>query len=225
MPTHRDKYPRTWHLQMSPGQHRDDRQHASDDHLTGLEVVICEKLDGSGVSLHADGLYARSKNGPPNHPSYAPLKALHATISWQLPDHLSLFGEWLHTIHSIHYPQLPAAAELQLFAVRDDRDRTWWSWDDLTDLASQLGLTTTPVLHRGVFTTVDELHATVLELAGGPSTYGPDIEGVVVRTAAGFHDDEFTWRVSKWVREGHVAGQRWERYGIRRHQTDAGDLP
>lgn len=217
-----DKYPRTWHLSISPGQHREDRQHADDSHLVGVEVAILEKLDGSGVSLHRGGLYARSKAGPPTHPSYDPLKALHAQVAWQLPTHLSLFGEWLHTVHTIVYPQLPAEQELQTFAVRDERDGSWLGLDEVERVTAVLGLTHAPVLERGRFDTVAALHAAVTAHAGAPSVYGPEREGVVVRTVSRFPTDRFHWQVAKWVRDGHVAGERWERHGIRRHQANSG---
>lgn len=219
----RAKYPRTWHLAISPGKHRDDRQHRSDDHLVGVEVVVLEKLDGSGVSLHREGVFARSKLATPTHPSYSPLKALHASVAWQLPRRLSVFGEWLHTIHSIRYPDLSVSEELQLFAVRDDERSLWWSWDEVAELADSLGLRSAPVLWRGTFANVEELHERVLATATAPSLFGPDREGVVVRTTAGFADDQFPFRVGKWVREHHVAGERWERFGVRRHQ--AGERP
>lgn len=218
MSRHPEKYPRTWHLACSPGKHRDDRQHDDDSHLVGVEVVITEKLDGSGVSLHADGVFARSKVGPPNHPSFDALKALHAQLSWKIDGHLGVFGEWCHAVHAITYPKLPPDSELYVFGVRDERTQEWWSFDDVTEYANMLGLPTAPVLWRGTFDTVRELTDTVLRFSQEPSEFGPDREGVVVRTTAGFHTDEFTNHVAKWVRPNHVAGEHWTRFGVRRHQ-------
>jgi len=214
----RSKYPRTPHLFCSPGGSRDDRRLPDDRVLLGEELVILEKLDGSGVSLHREGVFARSKQASPTHPSFSPLKALHATVAWRLPDHLSLFGEWLHTVHSVRYPALPVTEELQVFAVRDDAQGWWWGWDEVTALADELGLQTAPVLDWDRFTDVAELHRRVTELAGAPSVFGPEREGVVVRVAAGFPDADFATSVAKWVRAGHVAGLRWERFGVIRHQ-------
>lgn len=214
----RDKYPRTWHLTVSPGVHRDDRQHANDAGFVDIDVVITEKLDGSGVSLHDDGVYARSKVGAPNHPSFDPLKALHAAVAWQIPANLSVFGEWCHAVHTIRYPHLPTDDELYVFAVRDDDTGMFWPWDDVAALAGSLQLPTVPVLFTGRFGTLANLHGTIAGLAGQPSVFGPDREGVVVRQVAGFPAAEFPARVGKWVRAGHVAGQHWRRFDVRRHQ-------
>lgn len=72
-------------------------------------MVITEKLDGSNVALRADSAYpfARSRAGPPSHPSFAPLKALHASLRSYIPEGVTVYGEWLYAVHTLVYEWIP----------------------------------------------------------------------------------------------------------------------
>lgn len=213
-----EKYPRTPHLPWSPGGTRDDRRCADVGSLVGVELVVTEKLDGSNVCLTSSAVYARSHGGAPSHPSFDALKALHAALRWSIPEGCSVFAEWCYAVHSIVYPDLPSGAELAVFGVRDDQSGHWLPWDDVERMAQTLGVRTAPVLWEGSVSTPKELEELVDRLAAGESRYGPEIEGVVVRSAAGFGSDEFTARVAKWVRADHVqTDEHWSQQEIRRH--------
>lgn len=212
------KYPRTLHVPSSPGGTRDDRRLVSLEGFVGVDVVVTEKLDGSNVALSRDHVFARSHGGAPAHPSFAPLKAIHAGVAWQIPEGVSVFGEWCHAVHSIRYPSLPVDAELSVFAVRDDADGTWRSWDDVAGLAAALGLVTVPELARLAPASTGELAGVLETHAQAPSVYGPDREGVVVRVAAAF--DDFATAVAKWVRADHVqTDEHWSHAQVRLHRS------
>ena len=96
------KYNRTYHLPWSPGGTSDDKIAKDLSIIFSNDIVITEKMDGSNTSLEIGGCFARTHSGPPNHPSFDPLKALHASIKHQIPEGVQLFGEWLYAKHSIH---------------------------------------------------------------------------------------------------------------------------
>lgn len=213
------KYPRTPHLPFSPGVHRDDRQWAHSNTLVGRSVVVTEKLDGSGVCLAAENLYARSRASSPNHPSFAALWPVYHQVRAALVhrEHLSLFGEWCFAVHAVWYPQMPVGGWLRLFAVRDERDQSWLSFNQVREVAAVVGVPVVPVDAEVVVESAQHLEEVVLEVAGRPSAFGPVREGVVVRNADGFSDEEFGENVAKWVRRDHVAGEHWSRFEPRRH--------
>lgn len=61
-----------------------------------------------------------------------------------------------------------------------------------------------PVLFKGVVNTEKELRDLVEGLVREPSSLGGAREGIVVRNASLFHNDDFSENVMKWVRKGHV---------------------
>jgi hypothetical protein len=207
------KYPRTPHLPWSPGVSNDDRIIDSLDSLLNRPVVILEKLDGSNVCLESDSVFARSHSGPPTHPSFDRLKALHAANRWQIPPDYQVFGEWVYAVHSIKYDHLPGY--LMLFGARDLEVPVWEPWAFVQSWAQCLEVHAAPVLAEGTYTTEAELKAITEKLANQPSLYGATREGVVVRAAGAFKDEDFGKCVAKWVRPGHVdpAADHWA------HQT------
>ena len=69
--------------------------------------------------------------------------------------------------------------------------------------------------HVGV-NTEKELKDLVNGLVSKPSQLGGQIEGVVVRNASLFHNDDFADNVMKWVRKGHVTtDEHWTRNWIK----------
>lgn len=212
------KYPRTPHLPYSETVSRDEKRWLSAAQLVGREVVLTEKLDGSGVCLAGEGLYARSRASGPTHPSFAALWPVWAEVRNLVEDeHLSIFGEWAYAVHSVWYPRMQPENWLSVIGVRDERDGSWWGWHEVEALAEKVGVPTVPVDEYLVVETEDELKARVRAAGAKPSRYGPEREGVVVRTVAGFGGDEFGSCVAKWVRAGHVAGEHWSRQTPRRH--------
>jgi hypothetical protein len=195
------KYPRTWHLPESPNRGADG-DHAYTDHSTfeGREVVVTEKLDGENTTIYADGYtHARSISSG-YHPTRTWVRALAGRVAYALPDGWRICGENTYGRHSIAYDTLPSY--FQLFAVYDDEDFCQ-SWDDTKEWASRLGVDLVPELYRGPFTDPTPL-------LHGPSAFGPEREGVVVRWADAFHTSNHQRAVGKLVRQGHVkTDQHW----------------
>lgn len=187
------KYPRTPHLPGSPGRSDDDLSLSSIARLTGQEIVITEKMDGENTTLLSDRVHARSLDSA-HHPSRAWVKALGARVGPQLPPGWRLCGENLFARHSLAYAELPSY--LLLFSVWG-ADNRCLSWSETEEWAALLGLSTVPVLYRGLGSAellTDFWRRLRLDRQ----------EGFVVRTAAGFAYADFGLCVSKWVRAQHV---------------------
>ena len=211
------KYPRTPHLPYSPGCTNDDKI-ATITRVTGTtsETIITEKMDGSNVCLEHNACFARTHSGPPNHPSFAQFKQLHAGLKFQIPEGIQVFGEWLYARHSIAYSSLPNY--LMIFGVRSFRTThpngepypEWASWDEVVQWSEKLSIPTVPILDRGLFGH-KQLENRINELMKEPSVCGGEREGVVVRTADGFHDQFFENMVVKFVRANHVTtSEHWK---------------
>lgn len=203
------KYNRTFHLPWSPGGTSDDKVAKDLSVILNNDIIITEKMDGSNTSLELGGCFARTHSGPPNHPSFDGLKALHATIQHKLPDGVQLFGEWLFAKHSIAYDKLPSF--FMLFNVRSLLDDVWYSWDEVEMWADEIGVPTVPVLFKGKLSTEKELKNKIEELVSQPSRCGGEREGVVVRIQESFTDSAFSQCVMKWVRKDHVqTSEHWK---------------
>lgn len=199
------KYNRTMHLPWSPGGTNDDKRAPSVETLLNRPLVITEKMDGSNTSLEFGGCFARTHAGPPTHPSFDGLKALHASIKRFIPKGTQFFGEWCYAVHSIAYDALPSY--FLLFGVRDhyiEMDAKWYDWDWNECICKTLGVATVPILWKGQVASEKELKDLTESLAYQPSACGPTREGVVVRIASEFKDEDFSTSVMKWVRKDHV---------------------
>jgi ATP-dependent RNA circularization protein (DNA/RNA ligase family) len=216
------KYPRSMHLPFSPGATKDDKRMSDSDldFLLDSEVIITEKIDGSNVCLTKDEVFARSHGGVPDHKSFDSLKPLHVRLKHDIPDRISVFGEWAYAVHSIKYTILPA--HLLIFGVRDDELGIWWSWDDTVKFAEDtLGLPTVPLILRGMFPNKEIFQEIVTDLSMLSSIYGPTREGVVVRhsgeivSAALGTAGQKLHGLGKWVRKNHVETDiHWKRQTI-----------
>jgi hypothetical protein len=193
-----DKYPRTPHLPYSPGCTKDDRMLDSCDHLIGKPIILSEKVDGSNVCLECDSVFARSHNGPPNHPSFDWLKQFHATNRYKLLPDTQIFCEYLLAKHSIHYLELPHY--LALIGMRNTITDEWLCWKSVKQYSKLLEAPTVPVLFEGTVESEKDLEKIVLKLAGQPSLYGgEEKEGVVIRLASSFTNNEFNMSIAKFV--------------------------
>lgn len=193
------KYNRTFHLPWSEGATKEDKISKDTSHLINIPIVITEKMDGSCVSLERDNCFARTHSGPPTHPSFDTLKSFHSTIKYQIPDNIQLFCEYLFAKHSIHYNQL--SSYYLLFNIRNTESMMWYSWSDLESMAISLNLQTAPVLFNGAVKSEKELKKLTQSFMNKPSVFGPEREGVVVRSSDGFSDDKFSKLVAKLVRK------------------------
>lgn len=206
------KYPRTFHLPWSPGASKDDRIASNLDHLIGRPIVISEKCDGSNTSLEANGCFARTHSGAPTHASFDGLKALHASVKYIIEPNVQLFGEWCYALHSIAYTELPSY--FMLFGVRylnSEGNHRWGSWNDVNMWAGDIGVSTVPELYTGTISSEKELEQLINSFMNQPSACGGIREGVVVRVATGFEDNDFSKCIFKYVRANHVqTSEHWK---------------
>lgn len=202
------KYPRTYHLPYSPGASKDDKKLQGDwfSYYKGKEIIITEKLDGENTCMTAQDVYARSHGAPTRSPWSRNLWDAQTGLYWRVKQYISpaefVFGENLYGEHSITYDKLPAY--WYMFAVYNDTDDIWYSWNDVKLMAKFLELHHVPELWGGVIESEEQLKGLVEKLVKEPSVYGPQREGVVIRLADEFKGDDFSHCVCKWVRPNHV---------------------
>ncbi len=202
------KYPRTYHLSWSKGATNDDRISDSVNSLIGIDIVITEKLDGSNSSITNKGVYARSHVDFSKNPWDREVWNIWQQIKNDLSEDVFLFGENMEGIHSIEYTNLESY--FYIFGVRDNN--IWISWDEVEEYAYLLDLPTVPILFKGIVNSEKELKQLTESLVSQPSKLGGSIEGVVVRNAEMFHNDDFSSNVMKWVRADHVqTDSHWTR--------------
>lgn len=195
------KYNRTYHLPWSPGSTNDDRISDNVESLLGTEIVITEKLDGENCGMTDDGVYARSHATFTTSAWSREVRQLHKlSVEDELGDGVFLFGENMEGIHSIEYTNLESY--FYIFGIRDND--IWIPWEKVEEYSYLLDIPTVPVLFKGVVNTAKELQQIVEDLVSKPSELGGKREGIVVRTAGMFHNDDFADNVMKWVRKGHV---------------------
>lgn len=189
------KYPRTPHLPWSEKLGKDDRILKSIEQFVGQEVIVTVKMDGENTSMYKDHIHARSLDSK-HHPSQDWIKGEWGRIAWMLNDDERICGENLYAKHTIHYKNLKSY--FNVFS--------WWkddfclSWDDTVDYCDIMGLTTVPVLYRGIF---DYDHIRDLY---HPTHNGDDCEGYVVRLAKSFEYQDFGKSIGKFVSSRFVIG-------------------
>lgn len=89
-----------------------------------------------------------------------------------------------------------------MFGVRDNN--IWIPWESVEEYSYLLDIPTVPVLFKGIIKSDKELKQIVEDLVSKPSELGGQIEGIVIRNASMFHNDDFSDNVMKWVRKDHV---------------------
>ena len=203
------KYGRTYHLPWSPGTTSDDKISNDISSLIGTDIIITEKLDGENTGMTNDGVFARSHATFTTSPWSREVRQLHnLKVRGNLSEDEFLFGENLEGIHSIEYTDLKSY--FYIFGLRDNN--IWVPWKSVEEYSYLLDIPTVPVLFKGVINTEKELKELVEELVSKRSELGGEIEGIVVRSAGMFHNDDFAENVSKWVRPNHVqTDEHWTR--------------
>lgn len=184
------KYPRTPHLPISPGRSPDDIGFVGT--FIDKNVVITEKMDGENTSMYKNYIHARSINGV-HHPSRDWVKNFHSRISHLFDDNLRICGENVFALHSLEYNDL----DTYFYGFSAWKLKQCLSWDETLIVFSELGITPVPVLYRGPYS-----HQVVQDLASNLDHTKQ--EGFVVRIEDGFHFDDFTMNVAKYVRPNHV---------------------
>jgi hypothetical protein len=204
------KYPRTPHFLFSPGASSDDKIVMDVSCLIERPIICTEKLDGGCGSLESIGIFARTHAHAPTHPSFDWLKAFHKGVAHLIPEHIQVFGEMCYAQHTIAYTALPSY--FLVFAVRNLETNVWASWDEVKMWADKIGAPTVPVLYRGAVESERALERLVIDLANQSSACGGKREGVVVRLAEWFQDEEFPKSVMKYVNKGFtdsISDEHW----------------
>jgi hypothetical protein len=166
------RYPRTYHLRISPGSTNDDKKLVSEEHLIGKEVLITLKLDGESCSMTYDKIWARSLDSR-DHVSRNWVQSLWNTLKYDIPPDLRICGESLYAKHAIYYTELPS----YFICFNIWRGDECLSWEETVEWCSLLDLHMVPVLYRGVY---DE--KLIVELATDKTLiYGGEREGIVGR--------------------------------------------
>lgn len=194
------KYNRSMHLPFSPGTTSDDRIAKSVDSLLNRKIVITEKLDGENCGMTREGVYARSHSTFTTSPWSVMVRTLHGTLKNDIDKDMFLFGENMEGIHSIEYENL--TSPLYVFGIREAN--IWASWDDIEYFSYVTDIPSVPVLFKGQVGSYEELKTLVEDLVSQPSALGGKREGIVVRLADSFLDEDFSTSLMKWVRKGHV---------------------
>lgn len=182
------------HLPWSPGATEDDVRLIDVANFIGKEVVVTEKMDGENTTMYSDHIHARSLDSA-HHPSRTWVKAFHATLNRDIPEGWRVCGENLFARHSIAYDALPSY--FMAFSIWN-ADNEALSWDETLEWCELLGLTTVPVLYRGVW---DER---AIRNLYNPSEDAGRMEGYVVRVAGAIPYKAFGESVAKFVRRDHV---------------------
>lgn len=193
------KYPRTPHLPWSPGSTNDDKILKDLNAWIGREVVVTEKMDGENTTLYRDHMHARSLDSK-HHESRNYVKGIWGQVKYDIPEGWRVCGENLYAKHSIAYDELESY--FMVFSIWNE-ENFCLSWKETLEYSLLLNLTPVRELFRGKFDLefFKEFHTT-LDLEHQ--------EGYVIRSANGFHYDEFGNNVVKWVRKGHVTtSQHW----------------
>lgn len=199
------KYPRTPHLDFSPGFEPDDIFVDATSELEGSEVIVTEKMDGECTTLYADGYqHARSIDSK-GHSSRDITKAWWAARHMHLPTGWRVCGENLYAKHSLHYENLKSY--LYGFSIWDENNACL-SWDETLEWFDELDITPVDVLYRGPFD-VKALKAIIDKLDLTKQ------EGIVVRKASAFNYTDFQKSCAKWVRKGHVqTSEHWMKQAV-----------
>jgi hypothetical protein len=195
------KYPRTHHLPYSLSVTKDDRISKDVSSLIGIDIVITEKLDGSNTAMVNTGVFGRSHAVFTKNEWDREVRQLHELkIKGQLEDNVYIFGENMEGIHSIEYKNLKSY--FYIFGVRDNN--IWIPWESVVEYSYLLDIPTVPVLFKGKVHSEKELKELVEKLVSESSELGGEREGIVIRNAGMFHNDDFKDNVLKWVRKDHV---------------------
>ena len=191
----RNKYPRTYHFDFSPGVQSDDKIITDLSKFIDQEVVASIKQDGENTSLYHDYMHARSLDSRHNF-TRDWVKKMHSVLRHHIPENFSLVGENMWAEHAIRYPDGYLKSYFYLFSIWENGD-TCLSYDDIKTYAALLDLPMPREVYRGVF----DLNI-IRKEAEKLDTHLE--EGFVVRLTRSFKRDEFSQCVAKYVRAGHV---------------------
>jgi RNA ligase/AAA domain len=209
-----DGFPSISHLPFSPQVHSDDTKLPAKaaSIFVGRKVIISEKLDGGNCCLYGGKVYARTHKHEASHPWFSPIKSMYSSLYPTIPPEyrpFAVFGECMVAIHSIEYDKLNSY--FYVFAVFDQNNLRWLSWEEVKAFAARLSLPMAPTLFEGEFKSSKAVMEWMQKRANQPSTAADADaktpvcpEGFVIRIAGGFSQDDFSQSMAKYVRKGHV---------------------
>jgi len=199
------KYKRTYHFSFSPEIHSDDKVQFNISSLIGKEIVITEKGDGGNTGMNYLNLYGRTHAVPTNCSTFDYIKAVHFYPKKdKFNKDYMYFGENMYAIHSIKYTNLKDY--FYLFNIQN-KD-VMLSFDAMLEEAKRLNFKTVPVVFRGIIKTEKELKEFLEKEIKKESYWGGEIEGFVVRIVEEFKIADFSKKVVKYVRKGHVQSDK-----------------
>lgn len=194
------KYPRTFHSPLSETVTSDDKYILNYENFLNKEIVITEKMDGSNVTLYNDYYHNRSINTS-HHPAFDWIKRYHSQISYNIPPHLRICGEYLFNVHSISYEELESY--FLAFSVWDNNTNVCLDFNETKDWLELLNIKTVPILYEGMFDIkiIEQLYKELDKTKH---------EGIVVRLKDSFNYENFNKSVFKLVRANHVtSSEHW----------------
>ena len=188
----------TYHLPWSPGATDDnDTLRTVNNFLSkpghNKTLVMTEKLDGVNCCLNSSGVYVRDHGDISFHPAFDYVKGLWGKIRGRLEEGEEIFGENCYAVHSIAYRSVPD----YFFVFNIKRRGIWLSYDEMILRSEELGLSTTPRLFKGIVVTEKRLHSLCLLFMRQPSNFGNDREGIIIRIADEFKDQDFEKSIAK----------------------------
>ena len=201
------KYPRTYHVSGSQEVFSDDKMLSTEveESFLNKDLIVTEKLDGGNACLFEGKVFARTHATETFHPSFSKLKALYHSIYYSIYfdfDRYMLFGENMQALHSIEYTKLNSA--FYLFGVFDNQEKIWLSWKELKMISEKLSIPTVPFIVKISFKTIKEWREWIDMEMKKESALGPNREGFVFRVPENFNEKDFSNKVCKAVRKGHV---------------------
>lgn len=197
----RYKHPRIFHFPWSDGLINDDKRIESIDAFVGQEVSVTLKMDGENSTIYWDGYYHARSIDSKNHDSRNLCKNLLGSIAHELPIGWRLCAENLYAKHSISYSNLDSYAYVHSIW---NENNMCLSVDDTIVWCELLGIPYVPLLYRGFFD-IDVIQSLFKE------TYNDNpMEGYVVRLVGEIPFNQFSQKVAKFVRKGHVqTNEHW----------------
>ena len=203
------KYPRTPYCPFSPSLSKDALVSPMTTFI-GTPVVITEKLDGSNVMLHQGAAYPRSVTSDSRQPWLGMVRKHHAWKTTDYPD-IQFYGEDLYGVHAIQYDAMLEEQTFRLFAVR--QENTWAGWNEVQKWANLIDVMTVPLITEITFDSMQQAQLMITDLMKKPSAIGPEKEGIVIRKACAFEEQQFQESLCKAVRKHHVQpdADHWSR--------------
>lgn len=202
------KWPRTPYLTISPSI--DTKDHiVNAEQLLHKPLVITTKMDGANVTITKEKVTARNGDTA-DHPMFAPLKAMHASFRWSIPENLMLYGEWLFAQHSISYKnQLALDNYLLIFGVYEPETQLLWSWNEVVAFCKENEFAVVPIIGLRQYSDSWKLLQEVWEIFDKVVKSGH--EGIVIRNIFPFHHSQYTDNSCKLVRDNHLqTGDDWK---------------